>query len=111
MPAERAPMRKVRKVLRLKHALGASERQIAMSVEISGSTVAEYLRRAAFPFAEDGAERPALSPPLNRAPPTHEACACRREAETAEGQEHPETGPISRLSSRRFRSAFKHHAR
>ena len=29
MPAERAPMRKVREVLRLRHALGASERQIA----------------------------------------------------------------------------------
>jgi transposase len=47
MPAERAPMRKVREVLRLKHALGASERQIAGAVGISRSTVAEYLRRAA----------------------------------------------------------------
>jgi transposase len=46
MPAERAPMRKVREVLRLKHALGASERDIAVSVGISRSTVAEYLRRA-----------------------------------------------------------------
>ena len=46
MPAERAPMRKVREVLRLKHALGASEREIAVSVGISRSTVAEYLRRA-----------------------------------------------------------------
>ncbi len=48
MPAERAPMRKVREVLRLKHALGASEREIAVSVGIGRSTVAEYLRRAAF---------------------------------------------------------------
>ena len=46
MPAERAPMRKVREVLRLKHALGLSERQIAASVGVSRSTVAEYLRRA-----------------------------------------------------------------
>jgi transposase len=40
-------MRKVREVLRLKHAVGASEREIAVSVGISRSTVAEYLRRAA----------------------------------------------------------------
>ena len=46
MPAERAPMRKVRKALRQKHALAASEREIAVSVGISRSTVAEYLRRA-----------------------------------------------------------------
>ena len=46
MPAERAPMRKVREVLRLKHACGASERQIALSVGISRSTVGEYLGRA-----------------------------------------------------------------
>ena len=44
MPAERAPMRKVREVLRLRHALGVSERQIAV---ISRSTIGEYLRRAA----------------------------------------------------------------
>jgi transposase len=47
MPAERLPMRKVREVLRLKHACGASERLIADSIGISRSTVAEYLRRAA----------------------------------------------------------------
>ena len=47
MPAERAPMRKVREVLRLKHALGVSERQIANTVGVSRSTVGEYLRRAA----------------------------------------------------------------
>ena len=47
MPAERAPMRKVREVLRLKHALGASERRIAVSVGVSRSTIGEYLRRAA----------------------------------------------------------------
>ena len=47
MPAERTPMRKIREALRLKHALGLSERQIAISaVGVSRSTVAEYLRRA-----------------------------------------------------------------
>ena len=35
MPAERAPMRKIREALRLKHALGLSERQIAVSVGVS----------------------------------------------------------------------------
>jgi transposase len=39
-------MRKIRQALRLKHALGLSERQIAVSVGVSRSTVAEYLRRA-----------------------------------------------------------------
>jgi transposase len=39
-------MRKVREVLRLKHGLGLSERQIAASVGVSRSTVAHYLRRA-----------------------------------------------------------------
>jgi len=47
MSAERAPMRKVREVLRLRHALGVSERQIAVTVGVSRSTVGEYLRRAA----------------------------------------------------------------
>jgi transposase len=40
-------MRKVREVLRLRHALGVSERQIAETVGVSRSTVGEYLRRAA----------------------------------------------------------------
>ena len=47
MPAERAPMRKVREILRLGHALGVSERQIALTTGLSRSTVGEYLRRAA----------------------------------------------------------------
>src|ERR1700752_1753525 len=47
MPAERASMRKVREVLRLRHALGVSERQIAVTIGVSRSTVGEYLRRAA----------------------------------------------------------------
>ena len=45
MPAERLSMRKVREVLRLRHACGASERTIATSVGVCRSTVAEYLRR------------------------------------------------------------------
>ena len=35
MPAERAPMRKVREVLRSRHALGVSERQIAITTGVS----------------------------------------------------------------------------
>ncbi len=46
MPAQRLPMRKVREVLRLKHAAGFSERGIAASLGISRTTVAEYLRRS-----------------------------------------------------------------
>jgi transposase len=45
MPIERAPMRKVREVLRLKYACGLSARQIAISVGLSRSTVADYLKR------------------------------------------------------------------
>ena len=37
MPAERAAMRKVREVLRLRHALGVSERQIAITTGLSRS--------------------------------------------------------------------------
>jgi transposase len=72
MPAERAPVRKVREVLRLRHALGVSERQIAVTVGVSRSTVGEYLRRAAvigitWPVPEDldngKLERRLFSPP------------------------------------------------
>ena len=47
MPAERLSMRKVREVLRLKYACGASVRTIARAVGIGNTTVGEYLRRAA----------------------------------------------------------------
>src|SRR5437870_2220932 len=47
MPAERLSMRKVREVLRLKYAYGASARVIAQSVGIGRTAVAEYTRRAA----------------------------------------------------------------
>ena len=45
MPAEKLSMRKVREVLRLRHACGASVRMIAQSVGVGHSTVAGYLRR------------------------------------------------------------------
>ena len=47
MPAERLPMRKIREVLRLKYACGASDRVIARSVGIGRTAIAEYVRRAA----------------------------------------------------------------
>jgi transposase len=74
MPAERLPMRHVREVLRLKHACGHSDRQIAASVGISRYTVAEYLRRAALigitwpvsPDLDDAAlDRRLFAPPFN----------------------------------------------
>jgi len=78
MPAERAPMRTIREALRLKHALGLSERQIAVSVGVSRSTVAEYLRRAGvvgitWPVPEEiddaELERRLLTPPSFEATP------------------------------------------
>src|SRR5438270_12036524 len=47
MPEERLSMRRVREVLRLKYACGASVRVIARSVGIGRTAVGEYLRRAA----------------------------------------------------------------
>ena len=47
MPAGRLLMRQVREVLRLKHACGARERQIATSVGSGRAAVGECLRRAA----------------------------------------------------------------
>ena len=79
MPAERLPMRKVREVLRLKHACGVSERVIARSLGVSRSTVAEYLRRAAviglaWPIPDDldeaALERRLFTPPGFHAGPT-----------------------------------------
>ena len=40
-------MRKIKEVLRLKYDCGISEREIARSCQVSRSTVADYLRRAA----------------------------------------------------------------
>ena len=47
MPAERVSMRRVREILRLKHACGASDREIARSLSLARSTVALTLERAA----------------------------------------------------------------
>jgi len=72
-------MRKVREVLRLRHALGVSERQIAGTVGVSRSTVGEYLRRAAvvgitWPVPEGlddgGLERRLFTPPTFDPAPT-----------------------------------------
>src|SRR6476646_2501397 len=46
MPAERLSMRSVREVLRLRHALGMSDRSIAQSLGIGKTTVGEYVCRA-----------------------------------------------------------------
>ena len=46
MPGTKVSMRKVREVLRLKHALGMSERLIADAVGVGKTAVGEYLRRA-----------------------------------------------------------------
>src|ERR1022692_4379826 len=46
MPAERLSMRKVRDVLRLKHTLGMSFRQISEATGVGKTVVGEYVRRA-----------------------------------------------------------------
>ena len=46
MPAERLSMRKVREVLRLKHALGMSYRKIGEATGVGKTQAAEYVRRA-----------------------------------------------------------------
>jgi len=46
MPAERLSMREVREVLRLKHALGMSYRQISEATGAGKTQAAEYVRRA-----------------------------------------------------------------
>lgn len=46
MPAKRLPMRKIREVLRLSWGLGLRSRQVAASLGLARSTVAEYFRRA-----------------------------------------------------------------
>ncbi len=46
MPTERLSMRRIRDVLRLKHAQGLSERAIATSLGLGKGTVGAYLGRA-----------------------------------------------------------------
>jgi transposase len=47
MPAKRVSMRRIREILRLKHACGATDRAIARSVGVSRSTIALALERTA----------------------------------------------------------------
>lgn len=58
MAQKRLSMQKVRKVLRLKHELGGSHREIATSLKIAHTTVGEYPRRAA---KADGTRNPCLT--------------------------------------------------
>lgn len=46
MPTERLPMRQIKEVLRLKLDCGLANRQIARSLHIARSSIADYLRRA-----------------------------------------------------------------
>ena len=46
LPQERLPVRKIKEVLRL-HALGLSQRQIALSCAVGQATVSDYLKAAA----------------------------------------------------------------
>ena len=46
MPGKRISMRKIREVLRLKHDLRRSNREIGLSCGIGSSTVGDYLQRA-----------------------------------------------------------------
>jgi transposase len=46
MPTERLSMRKVREVLRLKHAVGLSYREISEATGVGKTAVGEYIRRA-----------------------------------------------------------------
>ena len=46
MPSERVPMRKIRDVLRLRLALGLSQRAVGCSLGLSQAAVSEYMGRA-----------------------------------------------------------------
>ena len=46
MAATRLPMRRLREILRLKHACGLSHRAIARACGVGAGTVSEYLSRA-----------------------------------------------------------------
>ena len=46
MPTERLSMRKVREVLRLKHAVGLTYREISEATGVGKTAVWEYIRRA-----------------------------------------------------------------
>ena len=114
MPAESAPMRKVREVLRLRHALGVSERQIAVTIGVSRSTVGEYLRRAAvigitWPVPEGlddvELERRLFTPPTLDETPTAAARLAPRPqgAETARRDAAVAVGGVPGRAHRRLR--------
>src|SRR3546814_19027634 len=87
MPAERLPMRKIREVLRLKYACGASKRVIAQTVGIGPTSVGEYVRRAAvvgitWPIPaelDDAALERALFAPAGYNPPLSRPLPARSE--------------------------------
>ena len=72
MSQKRLSMRKIRELMRLKHELGRSHREIAASLGVANSTVSDYVRRAAaaglsWPLPEgldDAALEAALFPAL-----------------------------------------------
>ena len=73
MSQKRLSMRRIRELLRLKHELGRSHREIAESLGVANSTVSEYVRRAAaagiaWPLPE-GLDDAALEAALYPAPP------------------------------------------
>lgn len=73
MPKKRLSMRRIREVLRLKHELRRSHREIARSLGIAGSTVSGYVGRAgaaglSWPLPE-GLDDAALEAALFPAPP------------------------------------------
>src|SRR5260370_8121258 len=79
LPQERLPVRKIKEVLRL-HALGLSQRQIALSCSVGQATVSEYLKAAeaaALKWADfadwdnDPFSQPLTPPPKTPSPRPH----------------------------------------
>jgi hypothetical protein len=111
MPAERLSMRKVREVLRLKHTLGMSLRQISEATGVGKTVIGEYLRRAGVigitwpvPEAMDDAE---LERRLFPAPGETGAPACvDRLAPCARGEAYEQTGVRVDFNCCRFAFAF-----
>ena len=106
---ERASMRKVREVLRLRHALGVSERQIAITTGVSRSTVGEYLRRAAVvgitwpvPEGSDDAElgRRLFTPPTFDEKPATAAARLVRRPQGAEAARRDAAVAVGGISGR-----------
>lgn len=68
MPAERVSMRRVREMLHLKYAAGASDRAIARAVGVARSTVRLCLEALAVLLAADAAGDAATTKVLQRRP-------------------------------------------